>query len=47
MKQYKVIRSKAISYIFDTIDAARDCRKDLMNMGYENISIIVEQEDVP
>jgi len=47
MKKYKVIRSKAISYIFDTIDAARDCRKDLMNMGYENISIIVEPEDLP
>lgn len=44
---YKVIRSKAISYIFDTIEAARECRKDLMNMGYENISIVVEQEDVP
>jgi hypothetical protein len=44
---FKVIRSKAISYLFDSIDAARECRKDLMNMGYENISIVVEQEDVP
>jgi len=44
---FKVIRSKAISYLFDTIEAARECRKDLMNMGYENISIEIEQEDVP
>ena len=44
---FKVIRSKAISYIFDTIEDARECRKDLMNMGYENISIEIEQEDVP
>lgn len=44
---YKVIRSKAISYLFDTVEAARECRKDLMNMGYENITIEVEQEDVP
>jgi hypothetical protein len=44
---FKVIRSKAISYLFDTIEAARECRKDLMNMGYDNISIEIEQEDVP
>lgn len=44
---FKVIRSKAISYIFDTIQDARECRERLMNMGYENISIEVEQEDVP
>lgn len=44
---FKVIRSKAIQYLFDTIEDARECRKDLINMGYENISIEVEQEDVP
>jgi hypothetical protein len=44
---FKVIRSKAIQYIFDTIQDARECRERLMNMGYENISIEVEQEDVP
>ena len=44
---FKVIRSKAISYIFDTIEAARECRERLMDMGYKNISIVVEQEDVP
>lgn len=44
---FKVIRSKAIQYIFDTMQDARECRERLMNMGYENISIEVEQEDVP
>lgn len=44
---YKVIRSKAIQYIFDTIEDARKCRERLMDMGYNNISIEVEQEDVP
>lgn len=44
---FKVIRSKAIQYLFDSIEAARECRKDLINMGYENITIVVEQEDVP
>jgi|14BtaG_2_1085337.scaffolds.fasta_scaffold04278_13 hypothetical protein len=44
---YKVIRSKAIQYIFDTIEDARECRERLTDMGYNNISIEVEQEDVP
>lgn len=44
---FKVIRSKAIQYIFDTMQDARECRERLMNMGYDNISIVVEQEDVP
>ena len=44
---FKVIRSKAIQYLFDTIEDARECRERLMDMGYENISIVVEQEDVP
>ena len=44
---FKVIRSKAIQYIFDTMQDARECRERLMNMGYDNISIEVEQEDVP
>jgi len=44
---FKVIRSKAIQYLFDTIEDARECRERLMDMGYNNISIEVEQEDVP
>lgn len=44
---FKVIRSKAIQYIFDTMQDARECRERLMDMGYDNISIVVEQEDVP
>jgi hypothetical protein len=44
---YRVIRSKAIQYLFDTIEDARECRERLMDMGYENISIEIEQEDVP
>ena len=44
---FKVIRTKAIQYIFDTIEDARECRERLMDMGYENISIVVEQEDLP
>jgi Fe2+ transport system protein FeoA len=44
---YKVIRSKAIQYLFDTIEDARECRERLMDMGYNNISIEIEQEDLP
>ena len=44
---FKVIRSKAIQYLFDTIEDARECRERLMDMGYDNITIVVEQEDVP
>jgi len=44
---FKVIRTKAIQYLFDTIEDARECRERLMDMGYNNISIVVEQEDVP
>jgi hypothetical protein len=44
---FKVIRTKAIQYLFDTIEDARECRERLMDMGYENISIVVEQEDLP
>ena len=44
---FKVIRSKAIQYLFDTIEDARECRERLMDMGYNNISIEIEQEDVP
>lgn len=45
MKQYKV-KAKAKEFLFDTIKAARECRARLREMGYRNISIIVEQEDV-
>ncbi len=44
---FKVIRSKAIQYLFDTIEDARECRERLIDMGYNNISIEIEQEDVP
>jgi len=44
---FKVIRSKAIQYLFDTIEDARECRERLTDMGYENISIVVEEEDLP
>ena len=40
--QYR-IRIKAKEYIFDTIKKARDCRQKLKEMGYNNISLIVEE----
>ena len=46
MKQYKV-KSKAKELLFDTIEAARSCRQRLMDLGYQNISIIIEEQDLP
>tara|TARA_R100000951_G_C2571160_1_gene158813 strand:+ start:362 stop:499 length:138 start_codon:yes stop_codon:yes gene_type:complete len=40
--QYR-IRIKAKEYIFETIQKARDCRQRLKEMGYNNISLIVEE----
>jgi len=40
--QYR-IKIKAREYIFDSIQKARDCRQRLKEMGYNNISLIVEE----
>lgn len=45
MKQFKV-KARTKEFLFDTIEAARNCRDRLMNMGYHEISIIVQQEDI-
>jgi len=45
MRNFKV-KAKAKEFIFDTIEAARNCRKKLREMGYRDISIIVTQEDI-
>ena len=41
--QYR-IKIKARDYIFDTIEKARDCRRKLKEMGYNNISLLIENE---
>ena len=41
--QYR-IKIKAREYIFDTIEKARDCRQKLREMGYRNISLLIENE---
>ena len=40
------VKSRAKEFLFDTIEAARSCRERLRSIGYQNISIIVEQEDI-
>lgn len=40
------VKAKAKEFIFDTIEAARSCRERLRGIGYQNISIVVEQEDI-
>ena len=42
---YKV-KARTKEFLFDTIEAARDCRDRLMNMGFQDIAIIVEQKDI-
>lgn len=42
---YKV-KARTKEFIFDTIEAARSCRDRLMDMGFQEIAIIVEQEDI-
>lgn len=32
-------------FLFDTIEEARECRERLINMGYHEISIIVQRDD--
>lgn len=41
---YKV-KAKTKEFLFDTIEAARSCRDRLMDMGYQEIVIVVEQQD--
>lgn len=45
MRNFKV-KTKAKEFIFDTIEAARSCRDRLIDMGHQNISIIVTKEDI-
>lgn len=42
---YKV-KANTKEFLFDTIEAARSCRDRLLDMGYQEIAIIVQQEDI-
>ena len=40
------VKARAKEFLFDTIDAARSCRERLLDMGYQEIAIIVQEEDI-
>jgi len=42
---YKV-KARTKEFLFDTIEAARSCRERLLDMGYQEIAIIVQQNDI-
>ena len=45
-EKFKVYVEDVFEIAFDTIDKAREMRKVLMELNYENIHITVEDEDV-
>jgi len=46
MRKFRVFVKDKFDVVFDTIEKARECRKALRQLKYENISIIVTQEDI-
>ena len=47
MRRFRVFVEGKFNAIFDSIENARECRKALQSLNFENIVISVEQEDVP
>ena len=47
MRRFRVFVKDKFEAIFDTIDKARECRRALQSLKYENIIIRVEDQDVP
>lgn len=47
MRRFRVFVKDKFEAIYDTIDKARECRKALQSLKYENIIIKVEDVDVP
>ena len=47
MRRFRVFVKDRFEAIYDTIEKARECRKALQSLKYENIIIRVEDQDVP
>ena len=47
MRRFRVFVEGKFNAILDSIEKARECRKALQSLNFENIIISVEQEDVP
>jgi len=47
MRRFRVFVKDRFEAIYDTIDKARECRRALQSLKYENIIIRVEDVDVP
>lgn len=47
MRRFRVFVKDKFEAIYDTIDKARECRRALQSLKYEDIIIRVEDVDVP
>jgi hypothetical protein len=47
MRRFRVYVKDKFEAIYDTIEKARECRRALQSLKYENIIIKVEDVDVP
>ena len=47
MRKFRVFVEGRFNAIFDSIEKARECRKALQSLNFDNIVIRIEQEDVP
>jgi len=47
MRRFRVFVEGKFNAIFDSIDKARECRKALQSLNFDNIVIRVEEEDLP
>ena len=47
MRRFRVFVKDKFEAIYDTIDKARECRRALQSLKYEDIIIRVEDQDVP
>ncbi len=47
MRRFRVYVKDKFEAMYDTIEKARECRKALQSLKYENIIITVTNEDTP
>jgi len=47
MRKFKVYVKDKFEAVYDTIEKARECRRALQSLKYENIIIRVTESDVP
>jgi len=46
MRKFRVYVEDRFEAIFDTIDKARECRRALQSLKYNNIVISITEEDI-